>query len=134
MTRTVTSADGTVIAFDQLGAGPPVVMVGAAFNDGSGMAPLSGALAAHFTVFNDDRRGRRDSGDTAAYSVERQIEDLGALIAQAGGSTAVFGYSSGATLALRAAAPRPGGRQAGALRAAVPRRRQPSAAPGDLPG
>ena len=106
MPRTVTSADGTVIAFDQLGAGPPVIMVGAAFNDRSGTASLTEALAAHYTVFNYDRRGRGDSGDTAPYSVEREIEDLGALIAEAGGSSAVFGYSSGATLALHAAARR----------------------------
>jgi pimeloyl-ACP methyl ester carboxylesterase len=61
------------------------------------------ALAPHFTVLNYDRRGRGDSGDTAPYAVEREIDDLGALITAAGGS-AVFGYSSGATLALKAAA------------------------------
>jgi pimeloyl-ACP methyl ester carboxylesterase len=104
MIRTVNSVDGTAIAFDQLGAGPPVIMVGAAFNDRSGTGPLAKALAAHFTVFNYDRRGRGDSGDTTPYSVEREIEDLDALIAEAGGSSAVFGYSSGATLALKAAA------------------------------
>jgi pimeloyl-ACP methyl ester carboxylesterase len=102
--KTVASADGTAIAFDRLGAGPPVIMVGAAFNARSGLAPLSEALAPHFTVFNYDRRGRGDSGDVQPYAVEREIEDIDALIAEAGGSSAVFGYSSGATLALQAAA------------------------------
>src|SRR2546430_4674482 len=102
--RTVRSADGTTIAFDRLGEGPPVILVGAAFNTRSNTAPLAEALAAHGTVVNYDRRGRGDSGDTLPYSVEREIEDIDALVAEAGGSSAVFGYSSGATLALKAAA------------------------------
>ncbi len=102
--RKLQSNDGTAIAFEQSGDGPPVILVGSAFNDRSGTAPLAAALAARLTVFNDDRRGRGDSGDTAAYSVAREIQDLDALIAQAGGSSAVFGHSSGATLALHAAA------------------------------
>jgi pimeloyl-ACP methyl ester carboxylesterase len=103
--RTVTSADGTTIAYDLFGSGPPVIMVAAAFNTRSGSTgPLAVALQDRFTVLNYDRRGRGDSGDTAPYSVEREIEDLDALIAAAGGSAAVFGHSSGATLALRAAA------------------------------
>lgn len=102
--KRVRSSDGTAIAFDRLGVGTPVILVGAAFNDRSGTAPLAAALAAHFTVFNYDRRGRGDSGDTAPYSVEREIEDIDTLVAEAGGSSTVFGYSSGATLALHAAA------------------------------
>jgi pimeloyl-ACP methyl ester carboxylesterase len=102
--RKVRSNDGTAIAFDQFGEGPPVILVGAAFNDRSGTAPLAAALAARFTVFNYDRRGRGGSGDTAPYSVEREIDDIDTLVAEAGGSSAVFGYSSGATLALHAAA------------------------------
>jgi pimeloyl-ACP methyl ester carboxylesterase len=102
--KTVTSADGTSIAFDQLGAGKPIIMAVGAFNDRSTTEPLARALAPRFTILNYDRRGRGDSGDTPPYSVEREIEDLGALIAEAGGSAAVFGYSSGATLALMAAA------------------------------
>jgi pimeloyl-ACP methyl ester carboxylesterase len=102
--RTVTSADGTAIAFDQLGAGPPVMMVVGAFDTRSTTGPLAAALQDRFTIFNYDRRGRGDSGDTPPYSVEREIEDLDALITEAGGSAAVFGYSSGATLALKAAA------------------------------
>jgi pimeloyl-ACP methyl ester carboxylesterase len=102
--NTVTSADGTVIAFDQFGGGPPVIMTAGAFNTRSTTEPLARALAPQFTVLNYDRRGRGDSGDTAPYAVDREIEDIGALIAAVGGSAAVFGYSSGATLALKAAA------------------------------
>lgn len=102
--RNVTSKDGTSIAFDQSGQGPALILVVGAFNDRSTSAPLTQLLDQHFTVFNYDRRGRGDSGDTVPYAVEREIEDLGALIAQADGSAYVFGYSSGARLALAAAA------------------------------
>ena len=102
--NTAVSADGTVIAFDQFGDGPPVIMTGAAFNTRSATEPLARALAPRFTVLNYDRRGRGDSGDPAPYAVEREIDDIAALITAAGGSAAVFGYSSGATLALKAAA------------------------------
>ena len=101
---TVTSKDGTRIAFDQSGEGPAIILVVGAFNDRATGVPLAQALAPHFTVFNYDRRGRGESGDTAPYGIEREIEDLDALIAQAGGSARVFGYSSGAILSLRAAA------------------------------
>jgi pimeloyl-ACP methyl ester carboxylesterase len=104
MTRTVTSADGTALAFDQLGAGPPVVMVVGAFNTRATTGPLAAALQDRLRILNYDRRGRGESGDTPPYAVEREIEDLDALIAEAGGSAAVFGYSSGANLALEAAA------------------------------
>lgn len=102
--ETAISADGTALAFDRQGDGPPIILVGAAFNTRSGLQPLAGALGQDFTVLNYDRRGRGDSGDTLPYSVEREIEDIDALIAAAGGAAAVFGYSSGANLALRAAA------------------------------
>ena len=102
--KTVTSKDGTTIAFDQSGKGPTLILVVGAFNDRATGAPLARFLDQHFTVFNYDRRGRGESSDTAPYAIEREIEDLDALIAQAGGSACVFGYSSGATLALRAAA------------------------------
>jgi len=101
---TVISKDGTRIAFDQSGEGPAIILVVGAFNDRATGAPLAHALENHFTVFNYDRRGRGQSGDTLPYAVEREIEDLSALITQAGGSARVFGYSSGAILALRAAA------------------------------
>ena len=100
---TVASADGTTIAFDRFGDGPPVITAAGAFNTRSTTDPLARALAPRFTAVNYDRRGRGDSGDTAPYAVEREIDDIAALIAQAGGSAAVFGHSSGATLALKAA-------------------------------
>src|SRR6266508_2591155 len=102
--NTVISADGTAIAFDRFGDGPPVIMVVGAFNTRSTTEPLARALQEQVTVLNYDRRGRGDSGDTAPYAVGREIEDLAALIAAAGGAAAVFGYSSGAILALKAAA------------------------------
>ncbi len=101
---TVTSKDGSLIAFDRSGEGPAIILVVGAFNDRATGAPLAQSLERRFTVFNYDRRGRGESGDTAPYAIEREIEDLEALIAQAGGSARVFGYSSGAILALRAAA------------------------------
>ncbi|TMF63352.1 MAG: alpha/beta fold hydrolase, partial [Chloroflexi bacterium] len=102
--RTVHSADGTKIAFDQTGQGPPVILIVGAFNDRSTGQPLAEALESQLTVLNYDRRGRGASGDTQPYAVEREVEDLDALIRQAGGAARVFGYSSGAHLALAAAA------------------------------
>src|SRR5690242_949870 len=102
--ETVVSADGTPIAYDCYGDGPPLITAAGAFCARATTEPLARALAAQFTVLNYDRRGRGDSGDTAPYAVEREIGDLAALIAAARGSAAVFGHSSGATLALRAAA------------------------------
>lgn len=92
------------IAFDQTGKGSPVILVLGAFNTRDTGAPLAAALSAHHTVINYDRRGRGDSGDSAPYAVEREIEDLEVLVRHAGGSAAVFGFSSGAALALAAAA------------------------------
>jgi pimeloyl-ACP methyl ester carboxylesterase len=102
--KTVTSSDATTIAFDQFGAGAPIIMAAGAFNDRSTTEPLARALAPQFLAVNYDRRGRGDSGDAPQYAVEREIEDIDAIIAEVGGSAAMFGYSSGATLALRAAA------------------------------
>ena len=92
------------IAFDQLGDGPPVILVLGAFNTRAEGGPLAAALAAHHTVINYDRRGRGDSGDSSPYAIEREIEDLDTLIQHAGGAAGVFGFSSGAALALLAAA------------------------------
>jgi pimeloyl-ACP methyl ester carboxylesterase len=100
----VTSSDGTPIAFDKLSDGQPVIVVGGQLCDRALTRPTAEELAKHFTVFNYDRRGRGDSGDTAPYKVEREIEDLGALIAEAGGAASVYAHSSGAGLALHAAA------------------------------
>src|SRR5258708_21572404 len=102
--RTVISQDGTPIAFDQSGEGPPIILVVGAFNTSSTGAPLAAQLSKHFTVFNYDRRGRGASGDTVPYAIEREIEDVDALITEAGESASVFGYSSGAILALMSAA------------------------------
>ena len=100
----VQSKDGTTIAFDQLGGGAPLVLVSGASCDRSIDAPIAEALAASFTVLNYDRRGRGDSGDTLPFAVEREIEDIAALLDAAGGSASVVGLSSGAALAAEAAA------------------------------
>ena len=100
----VQSKDGTTIAFDRSGDGPPVILVCGASTDRRANAPLATLLAQHFSVFNYDRRGRGDSGDTASYAVEREVEDLDALIEEAGGSAFLYGTSSGEALALEAAA------------------------------
>lgn len=102
--ETVQSADGTTIAFDRSGDGPALILVLGAFCDRSVAESLAALLAPNFTVYAYDRRGRGSSTDIAPYSVDREIEDLGALITAAGGSALVFGHSSGAVLALEAAA------------------------------
>ena len=106
--RTVTSKDGTTIAFDQSGKGPALILVGGMFEQramDSETAQLAALplLAQHFSVFHYDRRGRGDSTDTQPYAVEREIEDIEALINEAGGRAFVFGISSGAALAFEAA-------------------------------
>jgi pimeloyl-ACP methyl ester carboxylesterase len=105
----VTSADGTVIVYDSYGAGPAVVLVNGAFGDRTHptLAGVAAALAPWFTVVDYDRRGRGDSGDTRPYAVGREVEDLAAVIGAVGGSAMVFGGSSGAALALVAAAGNP---------------------------
>jgi hypothetical protein len=100
----VTSQDGTSIAYERIGSGPAVILVGGGIDDGSENAPLAPELAGSFTVYNYARRGRGDSGDTLPYAVEREIEDIEALIAAAGGSAHVYGVSSGGALALEAGA------------------------------
>ena len=103
---TVVSHDGTPIAFSRAGAGEPVVLVDGALNDRALNGPnprLAKALASRFTVFTYDRRGRGESGDTPPYAVGREIDDLEAVIAAAGGSACVYGISSGGALALDAA-------------------------------
>src|SRR5438874_1999643 len=101
--KKVISKDGTAIAFDRSGEGPATILVAGALATRSAEAPLAARLSPHFTVFAYDRRGRGESGDTAPYAVEREVEDLDALITEAGGSAFVFGHSSGAALALEAA-------------------------------
>ncbi|WP_431997394.1 alpha/beta fold hydrolase [Streptomyces fungicidicus] len=100
----VVSADGTEIAFEQSGSGPVVILVASALADRSDTAKLAALLSERFTVINYDRRGRGASGDAGSYSVAREIDDIAALIEHSGGSASLFGSSSGAVLALRAAA------------------------------
>jgi pimeloyl-ACP methyl ester carboxylesterase len=102
--NTVTSRDGTTIAFDRMGDGPPVILVSGGSTDRSANAPVATLLAPHLTVFNYDRRGRGPSGDTPPYAVEREVEDIDAVIGATGGSAFLYGTSSGAALALEAAA------------------------------
>jgi pimeloyl-ACP methyl ester carboxylesterase len=99
------SKDGTPIAFERSGKGPALILVDGAlcYRSFGPMPQLAALLAQHFTVFTYDRRGRGDSGDTAPYAVEREIEDIAALVKEAGGSAYVYGVSSGAALALEAA-------------------------------
>jgi pimeloyl-ACP methyl ester carboxylesterase len=106
--KKVISKDGTAIAFDQSGQGPALILVAGATATRLAEAALSAHLAPHFTVLAYDRRGRGDSSDRAPYAVEREVEDIEALITEAGGSAFVFGHSSGAVLALEAARLLPG--------------------------
>jgi pimeloyl-ACP methyl ester carboxylesterase len=100
----VISADGTSIAYQRDGSGPVVILIGGGLDDGSENEPLAGELAEHFTVYNFARRGRGDSGDSSPYAVQREIDDIAAIIAEAGGSAHLFGASSGGMFALEAAA------------------------------
>jgi pimeloyl-ACP methyl ester carboxylesterase len=106
--ETVRSADGTTIAYQKTGSGPAVVLIGGAFNDRSTTVALAEQLAPGFTAYSYDRRGRGDSGDTPPFAVDREIEDLAAVMAAAaadtGGPVSLFGHSSGAVLALEATA------------------------------
>jgi pimeloyl-ACP methyl ester carboxylesterase len=103
---TVSSLDGTRIGFDSLGTGPALILVDGAtcYRDSGPMRPLAALLAAAFTVYSYDRRGRGASGDTLPFSIDREIEDIAALITEAGGRAALFGMSSGGALAIAAAA------------------------------
>jgi hypothetical protein len=103
MTTHATSRDGTAIALDRTGDGPAVVIVGGALVDRSSNAPLAALLSERFTVLNYDRRGRGASGDAPPHAVEREVEDLEAIVDEAGGSAFAFGTSSGGNLVLAAA-------------------------------
>jgi len=96
------SKDGSSIVYDQLGKGHAVILVCGGSVDRASNAPLAALLAKHFTVFNYDRRGRGDSGDTPPYAVEREVEDIDAIVAAAGAAAFLYGTSSGAALALEA--------------------------------
>jgi pimeloyl-ACP methyl ester carboxylesterase len=102
--QTVKSKDGTTIAYEKSGNGPAVISVVGALASRSDHRELAKLLSTDFTVYNYDRRGRGDSGDNKSYSVTREVEDIEALVDEAGGSAYVYGISSGACLALEAAA------------------------------
>jgi pimeloyl-ACP methyl ester carboxylesterase len=102
-----TSKDGTRIAFDRSGDGPPIVLVGGALSDRAAAAELAGRLAPHLTAIAFDRRGRGGSGDTAPYAVDREVEDIESLILAVGGPAFLLGHSSGAVLALETARTHP---------------------------
>ncbi|MEU1368780.1 alpha/beta fold hydrolase [Streptomyces sp. NPDC005803] len=98
------SRDGTLIAYRRRGEGPPLILVGGALGTAETEAPLARLLAPRFEVVTYDRRGRGASGDGSPYAVEREIEDLAALAAVAGGRPSVFGVGAGGALALEAQA------------------------------
>jgi pimeloyl-ACP methyl ester carboxylesterase len=102
--NTLASRDGTTIAYDRHGQGPALILVdGALTVHSSGSGELARLLAPHFTVYGFDRRGRGGSGDTLPYAVDREIDDIEALIDRAGGAASLYGHSSGGPLAMRAA-------------------------------
>ena len=98
------SKDGTKIAYDKTGNGPALILVAGAFQDRMAMSAYAEPLSQRFTVYNYDRRGRGESDDTPPYAIAREIEDLDAVIQEAGGSACVFGGSSGGVLTLDAVA------------------------------
>lgn len=102
----VKSADGTLIAYEKLGDGPPLILVGGAFCDHRARAaglPLARLMSRDMTVYCVDRRGRGESTDTAPYAVPREVEDVAALLQAAGGAAHVYGHSSGAILLIEGA-------------------------------
>ncbi|MFF2203673.1 alpha/beta fold hydrolase [Streptomyces sp. NPDC058145] len=104
MDKKTTSRDGTSLAYQVIGQGPTVILVSGAMSTGGTVAPLAHRLADHCTAVVYDRRGRGESGDTAPYAVEREVEDLAALVDAVGGAAGLFGVSSGGALVLEAAA------------------------------
>jgi pimeloyl-ACP methyl ester carboxylesterase len=104
MDKKTISADGTSIAYEITGEGPAVILVSGAMSTGGTVAPLAVPLSERFRVVAYDRRGRGESGDKAPYAVEREVEDLAALIEAVGGEAALCGISSGGALVLEAAA------------------------------
>ncbi|SOD83431.1 alpha/beta fold hydrolase [Streptomyces sp. Ag109_G2-15] len=104
MDKMTTSRDGTSLAYGVIGQGPTVILVSGAMSTGGTVTPLAHRLADRCTAVVYDRRGRGESGDTEPYAVEREVEDLAALIEAVGGAAALFGVSSGGALVLEAAA------------------------------
>ncbi|MBD9730790.1 alpha/beta hydrolase [Streptomyces sp. H28] len=104
MDKNILSRDGTPLAYETAGRGATVVLVSGAMSTGATVAPLAAPLSERFRVVVYDRRGRGGSGNTEPYAVEREVEDLAALIEELGGEASLYGVSSGGALALRAAA------------------------------
>ncbi len=104
MDQNISSRDGTSLAYESAGRGATIVLVSGAMSTGATVAPLAAPLSERFRVVVYDRRRRGASGDTPPYAVEREVEDLAALIEATGGEAALYGVSSGGALALRAAA------------------------------
>jgi pimeloyl-ACP methyl ester carboxylesterase len=104
--QTVTSADGTRIAYDRYGEGPAVILVNGAmgYRKFKKFEQVANALSEHCTVINYDRRGRGDSGEAGPISVQHEVDDIAALIDTVGGRASLWGWSSGGAVALRAAA------------------------------
>lgn len=125
----VTSPDGTAIVFDKQGTGPALVIVNGALSTRQAGTELAVLLAPQLTVLTYDRRGRGDSGDTPPYAVEREIEDVAAVIGAAGGSAVLYGHSSGACLALEAALALGAGRVTGLVMYEAPYNDDPSIGP-----
>ncbi len=100
----VISQDGTKIAYERTGAGPALLIIGGAMSDHHNYSTLAAELAHTFSVYNYDRRGRGESGNTLPYSVEREVEDVRAMLDRMGESAMIYGHSAGAALALRVAA------------------------------
>src|SRR6476661_7482471 len=101
--NTVQSKDGTTIAYDKLGSGPALILICGGSVDRQANAPLANELSKNFTVYNFDCRGRGDSTDTLPFALDREIEDIEAVAAEAGGTAYLYGISSGAALAMHAA-------------------------------
>ncbi|MES9525375.1 alpha/beta fold hydrolase [Streptomyces capoamus] len=104
MDKKTTSRDGTCLAYHVTGQGPTVILVSGAMSTGGTLLPLAERLAERCTAVVYDRRGRGESGDTPPYAVDREVEDLAALLEAVGGDAALFGVSSGGALVLRAVA------------------------------
>ncbi|GIF72102.1 alpha/beta fold hydrolase [Asanoa siamensis] len=104
--HTVTSADGTTIAYEIVGAGEPVVVIGGGLNDRAMFTPFASILSDRFKVYNYDRRGRGDSGtgDAKRYTLEREVEDLAAVLDAVGEPSHVFANCTGGMIAIHAAA------------------------------
>ncbi|WP_181781440.1 alpha/beta fold hydrolase [Pseudonocardia pini] len=100
---TLTSADGTTIAYQQTGTGPAIIVISNVAEDHTGVAGLAAALSTDFTVITYDRRGRGASGDPQPYDPAREIDDIAALIDLAGGTAALTSGSGGCALTLDAA-------------------------------